>query len=109
MKTIKSCTFNIDIACVDVVYDNGGTLSIYTPMIEESLRTTVHSRSKLDWLIENEPLEYARMVLDGTIQEYLDGIDGDNQRQMNSYIERLAERFPRNIAEDIAREMMMYR
>ena len=108
MKTIQSCAFNIDTACVDVVYENGGTLSIYTPMIEESLRTTVHSRSKLDWLIENETFEYARMALDGTMQEYLDGVDGDAQQQMKSYTKRLAERFPRNIAEDIAREMMMY-
>ena len=69
----------------------------------------MYSRSKMDWLIENEPLEYARMVLDGTIQEYLDGIDGDTQQQMKSYTEQLAERFPRNIAEDIAREFMMYR
>jgi predicted lipase len=108
MKTIKSCAFNIDTACVDVVCENGGTLSIYTPMIEESLRTTVHSRSKLDWLIENEPMEYARMVLDGTMQKYLDGIDGDTQQQMKNFTERLAERFPKNIAEDIARELMMY-
>ena len=108
MKTIKSGSFNMDTACVDVVYDNGGTLSIYTPMIEESLRTTIYSRSKIDWLIENEPMEYARMVIDGTMQEYLDGIDSDTQQQMKSYTERLAERFPRNIAEDIAREMMMY-
>ena len=109
MKTIKSCAFNIDTACVDVVYDNGGKLSIYTPMIEESLRTTVYSRSKLDWLIENEPMEYARMMLDGTMQKYLDGIDGIAQKQMKSYTERLAERFSPNIAEDIAREFMMYR
>ena len=108
MKTIKSCAFNIDTACIDVVYENGSTLSIYTPLIEESLRTTVHSRSKLDWLIENEPMEYARMVLDCTLQDYLDGIDGETQQQMKSYTERIAERFPRNIAEDIAREMMMY-
>ena len=108
MKTIKLCAFNIDNACVEVIYKNGSKLSIYTPMIEESMRTTVYSRSKLDWLIENEPLEYVRMVLDGTMQEYLDGIDGNTQQQMKSYTELLAERFPRNIAEDIAREMMMY-
>ena len=109
MKTIKSCAFNIDTACVDVVYANGSTLSIYTPIIEESLRTTVQSRSKLDWLIENEPMEYARMVLDGTMQKYLDGVDSDTQQQRKNYTERLTERFPANIAEDIAREIMMYR
>ena len=48
------------------------------------------------------------MVLDGTMQNYLDDIDGDTQKQMKSCTEQLAERFPRNIAEDIARETMMY-
>ena len=77
-------------------------------MIEESLLTTVHSRSKLDWLIDNESLEYAQMVIDGTMQDYLDSVYGSAQQQMTSYIERLAERFPPNKAEDIAREFMMY-
>ena len=108
MKTIKSCEFNIDNACVEIIYNNGGNVSIYTPMIEEALRTTIYSRAKLDWLIENEPLEYAQMVLDGSLQEYLDGIDDAAQEQLHSYTERLAERFPPNIAEDIAREMLMY-
>ena len=108
MRTIKSCEFNNDNACVEIIYDNGGKVIIYTPMIEESLRTTVYSRSKLDWLIENEPLEYARMVFDGSLQEYLDNIDDTSQEQLRSYTERLAERFPPNIAEDIAREMLMY-
>jgi hypothetical protein len=108
MKTIKSCVFNIDTACVEVIYINGSTLSIYTPMIEESLRTTVHSRSKLDCLIENEPLEYTQMALDGTLQDYLDNVDGIAQRQIKNYTERLAKHYPPNIAEDIAREMMMY-
>ena len=83
-------------------------MSLYTPMIEESLRTTVHSRSKLDWLIENEPLDYAQMVLDGTIQEYGDNIDDRTQERLTSYTKQLEERFPPNIAEDIAREFMMY-
>ena len=108
MTNIKSCEFNIDTACVDVVYENGGTLSIYTPLIEESMRTTIYSRSKLNWLIDNAPLEYAQMVLNGTIQNYLDDIDGETQQQMKHYTKQLAERFPPNIAEDIAREFMMY-
>ena len=108
MKSIKSCRFNMDNACVEIIYDNGSMVSLYTPMIEKSLRTTVHSRSKLDWLIENEPPEYAQMVIDGTMQEYLDSVDGSAQQQMKSYTERFAEQFPPNIAEDIAREFMMY-
>ena len=83
-------------------------VSLYTPMIEESLRTTIHSRSKLDWLIENEPLEYAQMVIDGTMQEYLDSADATTGQQMKNYTEWLVKRFPPNVAEDIAREFMMY-
>ncbi|MCL2002743.1 MAG: DUF6061 family protein [Oscillospiraceae bacterium] len=108
MKTIKPCEFNIDNAYVEILYDNGGKVSIYTPMIEESLRTTVYSRSKLDWMIENEPLEYARMVINGTLQDYLDDIADTSQEQLRSYTECLAKRFPPNIAEDIARDMLMY-
>ena len=108
MTSIKSCEFNINTACVDVVYENGGTVSIYTPMIEESMRTTVYSRSKLDWLIDNAPIEYDQMVLDGTMQAYLDDIDGETQQQMKHYTERLAKRVSPNIAEDIAREFLMY-
>lgn len=108
MNKIISCAFNMDTACVDVIYENGSTLSIYTPMIEESLRTTIYSRSKLDWLLDNEPQEYARMVLDGTMQEYVDKIDGIGQQQVKSYTKRLEKQYPKNIAEDIAREILMY-
>jgi len=79
MSKIKSCEFNMDTACVDVIFENGGSVSIYTPMIEGAMRTTVYSRSRLDWLIENEPIEYAEMVMKGTVQEYLDLVDGVEQ------------------------------
>ena len=108
MTNIKSCEFNIDTACVDVVYENGGTLSIYTPLIEESLRTTVYSRSRLDWLIDNAPLEYTQMVLDGTMQNYLDDIDGIARQQIKYCTEQLSKYYPQNISEDIMRESTMY-
>jgi hypothetical protein len=62
MDSIKSCEFNMDTGCIDVIYETGSILSIYTPMIEDSLRTTIYSRSKLDWLIDNEPPLYALTV-----------------------------------------------
>lgn len=33
-------------------------------------------RTKMDWLIYNEPLEYARMALDGTLEGYLKEASG---------------------------------
>ena len=39
MRRIISCQFNIDTACVDVEYEDGFVLSIYTPL----LRTRSHT------------------------------------------------------------------
>ena len=71
MRRIISCQFNIDTACVDVEYEDGFVLSIYTPTVEDAVAHTMQQRSELDWLIYNAPLEYAQMVLDGTMEQYL--------------------------------------
>jgi hypothetical protein len=42
------------------------------------------------------------------MQDFLDSIDDTTGRQMIKYSERLGKKFPPNIAEDIAREMLMY-
>jgi hypothetical protein len=59
-------------------------------------------------MVENEPIDYAQMVILGTLQEYLDMVDDTVHEQQRDYATYLTNRFPKNIAEDIAREMMMY-
>ena len=71
MKKLISCEFNIDTACEELRYTDGGVISIYTPGIEDSFDTTMPMRTEMDWLIYNAPLEYARMTLDGTLEQYL--------------------------------------
>ena len=71
MNELISCEFNIDTACVELRYADGEVLSIYTSGIEDSFDTTLSMRTEMDWLIYNAPLEYARMVLDGTLDGYL--------------------------------------
>ena len=66
-----SCEFNIDTACVELRYVGGGGISIYRPGVEDSFDATLSMRAEMDWLIYNSPLEYARMVLDGSIEKYL--------------------------------------
>lgn len=56
MRRIISCQFNIDTACVDVEYEDGFVLSIYTPTVEDAVAHTMQQRSELDWLIYNDPL-----------------------------------------------------
>ena len=74
MRRIISCQFNIDTACVDVEYEDGFVLSIYTPTVEDAVAHTIQQRSELDWLIYNDPLAYADLVLNGDVEAYLNAV-----------------------------------
>ena len=41
MRRILSCQFNIDTACVDVEYEDGFVLSIYTLAVEDAVAHTM--------------------------------------------------------------------
>lgn len=71
MNRLVSCKFNIDTACVELRYADGEALNIYAPGVEDSFYTTLAMRAELDWLVYNAPLEYARRVLDGSLEEYV--------------------------------------
>ena len=74
MRRIISCQFNIDTACVDVEYEDGFVLSIYTPTVEDAVAHTMQQRSELDWLIYNDPLAYVGLVMSGKSEEYLKAV-----------------------------------
>ena len=78
MRRIISCQFNIDTACVDVEYEDGFVLSIYTPTVEDAVAHTMQQRSELDWLIYNDPLGYADLILNGDPEEYLKNAAGSH-------------------------------
>ena len=65
MSKLISCEFNVDTACVELRYADGGGMNIYCPGVEDNFNTTLSMRTEMDWLIYNSPLKYARMVLDG--------------------------------------------
>lgn len=73
MKKLISCEFNIDTASVELKFADGNTISIYCPAVEDQVAENRMQRSELDWLIYNEPLTYAQLVLTGEIEEYLGG------------------------------------
>lgn len=83
MRKLVSCEFNIDIACVELRYADGEVLSIYTPGIEDSFDTTIAMRAEMDWLIYNAPLEYAQMVLDGSLESYLRRVSGKHSLELD--------------------------
>lgn len=68
------CSFNMDTANVEVLFDEGSFLMIDCNAIENLFGTTMRRRSELDWLIYNEPLSYVQMLLDKTMEEYLHNV-----------------------------------
>jgi len=71
MKNLKSCEFNLDSGCVELVYTDGTMLSIDTNAVENEYAGDMYQRSELDWLIYNDPLAYADLVLNGDVEGYL--------------------------------------
>ena len=66
-----SCRYNMDTNRVETRFEDGTTLSIDCIAIENEYGNTPAQRAELDWLLYNNPLEYARMVLSGEIEHYL--------------------------------------
>ena len=83
MSALISCKFNIETACVELLYADGEVLSIYTPSIEDSFDTTIAMRAEMDWLIYNDPLSYAEMVLDGSLESYLRRVSGKHSLELD--------------------------
>ena len=71
MNYIKSCGFNIDTACVEVILTDGSMVSIDCIAVENEYANNMYEASELDYLIYNEPLRYAELLLSGKIEEYL--------------------------------------
>ena len=71
MKKLKSCEFNLDTNCVELLYTDGTMIAIDTNAVENEYTEDMYQRSELDWLIYNDPLAYADLVINKNIKEYL--------------------------------------
>lgn len=74
MKKLISCAFNIDTASVDVKYTDGSMISIYCPAVEDEVAENMYQRSELDYLIYNDPLAYADLIINGDPEAYLSAV-----------------------------------
>lgn len=73
MKKLVSCRFNMDTVCVELKFSDGSMITIDTNAVENEVANNMYQWSELDWLIYNNPLEYARLVLEGDLKGYLRG------------------------------------
>ena len=74
MRKILSCEFNLDTACVELRMGDGTLLSIDCTTVENEAAKNMYQRSELDWLIYNDPLAYAELILNGELSKYLKNI-----------------------------------
>lgn len=73
MDRLISCEFNMDTACVELKFFDGSMIAVDTIAVENEVADNMYQRSELDWLIYNEPLEYAQLVFSGDLEQYVQG------------------------------------
>lgn len=74
MKTIKSCEFNMDTGCVELRFTDGSICFIDCTAVENEVADNRFQRAELDYLIYNDPLAYADLVLNGDVEAYLNAV-----------------------------------
>ena len=74
MKYIKSCEFNMDTGCVELQFQDGSMISIDCTAVENEVADNRFQRAELDYLIYNDPLAYADLVLNGDVEAYMNAV-----------------------------------
>lgn len=71
MKRLLSCAFNMDTVCVELKFSDGSMIAIDTIAVENEVADNMYQRSELDYLIYNDPIAYADLILNGNPEAYL--------------------------------------
>ena len=71
MSQLLSCVFNQDTACVELKFADGNMISIDTIAVENEVADNMYERPELDYLIYNDPVAYADLILNGDSEAYL--------------------------------------
>lgn len=74
----RACKFNMDTGYVELLLRDGCKISIDCTGVEDALNVTMVQRSALDYLIYNDPLTYADLILNGEPEEYLKNVIGSH-------------------------------
>ena len=75
----RACKFNMDTGCVELMLRDGRMTSIDCTGVEDMLDVTMAQQTELDYLIYNDPLGYADLILNGDPKEYLKNVTGSHR------------------------------
>lgn len=71
---LLSCAFNMDTACVELKFDDGSMIAIDTIAVVNEVADNMYQQSELDYLIYNDPVAYAELILNGDPEKYLKAV-----------------------------------
>ena len=74
MRKLISCEFNMDTGCVELKYTDGSLLAIDCTAVENQIVDNLYQRSELDYLIYNDPVGCADLILNGDPELYLKAV-----------------------------------
>ena len=74
-----ACYFNMDTGCVELRLRDGRMISIDCTGVEDELDVTMAQRSELDYLVYNDPLGYADLILNSDPEKYLKTVIGSHR------------------------------
>ena len=74
----RACKFNMDTGCVELRLRDGRKVFSDCTVVEDELDVTMAQRSELGYLIYNDPLGYADLILNGNPEEYLKNVAGSH-------------------------------
>ena len=74
----RACHFNMDTGCVELLLREGRKISIDCIGVEDALDVTMAQRAELDYLVYNDPLGYADLILNGDSEKYLRNVAGSH-------------------------------
>ena len=72
----RACKFNMDTGCVELLLRDGRMISINCTGVEDALDVIIAQRPELGYLIYNDPLAYADLILNGDPEKYLKNVAG---------------------------------
>lgn len=71
MKKLFSCKYHEDSQTVELLYMDGTLIDIDCVAVEDEVARNMYERSELDYLLYNDPIGYADLVLNGDVEGYL--------------------------------------
>ena len=74
----RACHFNMDTGCVELLLRDGRMISIDCTGVEDALDVAIARQTELDYLIYNDPLGYADLILNGDPEGYLKIVGGSH-------------------------------